>query len=99
MGPPGPSMGPPRGPMGPGPMGPRGYIGKLPINRLNGGDMLIGRIELPVNPRPGVEINVSLGSLLAAWLGGWLTAGLVSWHSAGWLGALWNGHAGAGNLF
>ena len=22
-------------------MGPRGYIGKLPINRLNGGDMLV----------------------------------------------------------
>ena len=33
--------GQPRGPHGPGPKGPRSYIGKLPINPLNGGDMLI----------------------------------------------------------
>ncbi len=46
-------LGPPGGPMGPGPMGPmgpRGYIGKLPINRLNGGVMLVpwrGSIRWP----------------------------------------------------
>ena len=46
-GPPGIPMephGPTMAPMGPGPMGPlgpRGYIGKLPINRLNGGVLVI----------------------------------------------------------
>ena len=36
---------------------------------------------IPVNPRPGVEINVSLGSLLAAWLAGWWAGELAF----GWL--------------
>ena len=37
MGPPGA----PWGPMGAGPMGPRGFIGKLAINCLNGGMLVI----------------------------------------------------------
>ena len=44
---------------------------------------------LPVNPRPGVEINVSLGSLLAIWLAGWwageLACGWLVGCVAGWV--------------
>ena len=45
--------------------------------------------SLPVNPRPGVEINVSLGSLLAVWLAGWwageLACGWLVGRVAGWV--------------
>ena len=56
--------------------------------------------KVPVNPRPGVEINVSMGSLVPTWLAGWLTGGLTGWWGGelafgwlagwlvGWLGAL-----------
>ena len=55
--------------------------------------------NLPVNPRPGVEINVSMGSLVPTWLAGWLTGGLTGWWGGelafGWLaGWLAGGLAG-----
>ena len=54
---------------------------------------------VPVNPRPGVEINVSMGSLVPTWLAGWLTGGLTGWWGGelafGWLaGWLAGGLAG-----